>query len=77
LQLFAIGLTGTGGAERVVLELHKMFPDAPIYTSQYDKNPKPGTAIEWFADADVRHFVATAFSKIFKKINAGSTRKSI
>jgi len=22
-----------GGAERVVLELHKMFPDAPIYTS--------------------------------------------
>ena len=22
-----------GGAEKVVLELHKMFPDAPIYTS--------------------------------------------
>ena len=22
-----------GGAERVVFELHKMFPDAPIYTS--------------------------------------------
>ena len=22
-----------GGAERVVYELHKMFPDAPIYTS--------------------------------------------
>lgn len=42
-------LTGIGGAERVVLELHKMFPTAPIYTSQYD--PKK---IDWFADADIR-----------------------
>jgi glycosyltransferase involved in cell wall biosynthesis len=42
-------LTGYGGAERVVLELHKMFPSAPIYTSQYD--PKK---IDWFEDADVR-----------------------
>jgi len=42
-------LTGTGGAERVVLELHRMFPDAPIYTSQYDPSK-----IDWFKDADVR-----------------------
>src|SRR3990167_11315618 len=42
-------LTGIGGAERVVLELHKMFPDAPIYTSQYDSASAP-----WFKDADVR-----------------------
>jgi glycosyltransferase involved in cell wall biosynthesis len=42
-------LLGIGGAERVVLELHKMYPDAPIYTSQY--NPKK---IDWFDDADVR-----------------------
>lgn len=42
-------LVGYGGAERVVLELHKMFPNAPIYTSQYDPN-----AITWFKDADVR-----------------------
>ena len=42
-------LTGIGGAERIVLELHRMFPEAPIYTSQYD--PK---AIDWFHDADVR-----------------------
>lgn len=42
-------LTTIGGAERVVRELHTMFPEAPIYTSQYD--PK---AIDWFADADVR-----------------------
>ncbi len=42
-------LMGIGGAERVVLELHKLYPDAPIYTSQYDPS-----AIDWFADADVR-----------------------
>jgi glycosyltransferase involved in cell wall biosynthesis len=42
-------LTGIGGAERVVLELHKLYPTAPIYTSQYDKQ-----AIDWFNDADVR-----------------------
>jgi glycosyltransferase involved in cell wall biosynthesis len=42
-------LTGIGGAERVVYELHKMYPEAPIYTSQYDPNK-----IDWFKDADVR-----------------------
>jgi len=42
-------LTGIGGAERVILELHKLYPEAPIYTSQYD----PGK-ISWFEDADVR-----------------------
>lgn len=42
-------LTGIGGAERVVLELHRLYPKAPIYTSQYDPS-----SIDWFADADVR-----------------------
>lgn len=42
-------LVGIGGAERVVLELHKLYPDAPIYTSQYDPSK-----INWFDDADVR-----------------------
>src|SRR3990167_1473815 len=42
-------LVSIGGAERVVLDLHKMFPGAPIYTSQYD--PKK---IDWFKDADIR-----------------------
>lgn len=42
-------LTGVGGAERVVFEIHKMFPDAPIFTSQYDP-----AKIDWFDDADVR-----------------------
>lgn len=42
-------LTTMGGAERVVLELHKMYPDAPIYTSSYSPERMP-----LFADADVR-----------------------
>jgi glycosyltransferase involved in cell wall biosynthesis len=41
-------LTGYGGAERVVLELHRLFPDAPIYTSQYNPRKLP-----WFDDATV------------------------
>ncbi|MBR3175944.1 glycosyltransferase [Candidatus Saccharibacteria bacterium] len=42
-------LTNVGGAEKVLLEMHQLFPDAPIYTSKYD--PKK---IDWFADADIR-----------------------
>lgn len=42
-------LTGFGGAERVVLELHRLYPGAPIYTSQYDPSK-----IDWFAGADIR-----------------------
>ena len=47
-------LLGTGGAEWVVLELHKMYPEAPIYTSQYNPNPKIWFGDKWFEDADVR-----------------------
>lgn len=42
-------LTGIGGAERVVYELHKLYPEAPIYTSQYD-----ASKIDWFGEADIR-----------------------
>lgn len=42
-------LTTPGGAEKVLLELHRMYPKAPIYTSQYRKK-----GISWFANADVR-----------------------
>lgn len=30
-----------GGAERVLLALHEMFPDAPLYTAVYDENKAP------------------------------------
>ena len=55
-------LTGVGGAERVVLELHRLYPKAPIYTSQYD--PK---AIDWFKDADVRTLWLQRLPKSLKK----------
>ncbi len=42
-------LTNVGGAEKVLLEIHRLYPKAPIYTSKY--NPK---GIDWFLDADVR-----------------------
>lgn len=42
-------LTNVGGAEKVLLEVHKLYPKAPIYTSKYA--PKK---IDWFSDADVR-----------------------
>ena len=42
-------LTNVGGAEKVLLEMHKLYPEAPIYTSKYD--PK---GIDWFKDADIR-----------------------
>lgn len=42
-------LTNMGGAERVVLALHKAFPDAPIYTSVFTPETMPT-----FRDLDVR-----------------------
>lgn len=43
-------LTQRGGAERVVLAMSRVFPDAPVFTSLYDPT---GTYPE-FADVDVR-----------------------
>lgn len=42
-------LTNVGGAEKVLLEMHRLYPDAPIYTSKYCP-----AEIDWFKDADVR-----------------------
>ncbi len=42
-------LTNVGGAEKVLLKIHQIYPEAPIYTSKYDKK-----GIDWFLDADVR-----------------------
>lgn len=42
-------LTSPGGGERVLYELHLMYPDAPIYTSAYIPEKFPE-----FGDADIR-----------------------
>lgn len=34
-----------GGAERVLLELHKVFPNAPLFTAVYDKKNAPWASI--------------------------------
>lgn len=52
-------LTNMGGAEPLVLELHKLYPEAPIYTSVYDKDKMTA-----FADCDVR---TTYLQKILPK----------
>jgi glycosyltransferase involved in cell wall biosynthesis len=43
-------LNQRGGAEKVVLEMSNMWPDAPIYTSLY----RPDSTFEQFSDRDVR-----------------------
>ncbi len=55
-------LVGIGGAERVVLQLHKMFPGAPIYTSQY--NPKK---LPWFKGAEVKTLWLQKLPKSLRK----------
>jgi len=47
-------LTNMGGAERVVYELHRMYPEAPIYTSQYNSDPKVWYDWNWTSQADIR-----------------------
>jgi glycosyltransferase involved in cell wall biosynthesis len=55
-------LTGLGGAERVVVELHKLYPEAPIYTSQYEP-----TKIDGFTGADIRSSWLQKLPKGLKK----------
>ncbi len=56
-------LTTPGGAEKVLLELHRMYPDAPIYTSQYSKK-----GINWFDDAEVKTGWLQIFPKSLRKV---------
>lgn len=49
IAIVAEFLTTMGGAENVVLALHEMFPEAPIYTALYNPEKVPA-----FAGADVR-----------------------
>jgi len=47
-----------GGAERVLLALHKIFPEAPLYTSVYNKAKAP-----WAKVFDIK----TSFLQNFPK----------
>jgi len=52
-----------GGAERVLLALHEIFTEAPIYTLLYDPQKMRGK----FKDADVRPSFLQKFPKFLKK----------
>ncbi|HBB36908.1 MAG: Glycosyl transferase group 1 [Candidatus Moranbacteria bacterium GW2011_GWC1_45_18] len=52
-----------GGAERVLLTLHEMFPEAPIYTLLYDPAKMRGK----FKGADIRPSFLQKFPKFLKK----------
>jgi glycosyltransferase involved in cell wall biosynthesis len=53
-------LTNMGGAERVILQLHRQYPEAPIYTSTYEADKMP-----LFHKADIR---TTWFQKLPKAL---------
>jgi glycosyltransferase involved in cell wall biosynthesis len=40
-------LNSFGGAERVLMELHRLFPEAPLYTSVHDARGLPAGFAEW------------------------------
>jgi glycosyltransferase involved in cell wall biosynthesis len=52
-----------GGAERVLLALHEIFPEAPIYTMLYDSAKMRGK----FKNADIRPSFLQKFPKFLKK----------
>lgn len=52
-----------GGAEKVLLTLSEMFPEAPIYTLLYDKENMRGM----FANKDIRPSFLQKFPKFLKK----------
>ena len=58
-------LTNVGGAEKVLLEVHRLYPKAPIYTSKY--SPK---GIDWFKDADVRTGWLNVFPSCMRRLLA-------
>lgn len=58
-------LTEIGGAEQVLLELSRMFPGAPIYTSQYRRKSSP-----WFNDCDARTGWLNIFPRGLRKFMA-------
>lgn len=60
-------LVGIGGAERVVLEMHRLYPEAPIYTSQYDPAALELFKFKGIEDLDIRASWLQKLPKSLKK----------
>ena len=56
-------LTYFGGAERVLMSLHKIYPDAPIYTLLYDENKMK----KYFPEAKIRSSFLNRLPKFIRK----------
>ena len=56
-------LTNVGGAEKVLLAIHNLYPKAPIYTSKYSRK-----GIDWFETADVRTGWLQIFPTAFRRL---------
>lgn len=56
-------LTTYGGAEKVVLTISEIFPEAPIFTSQYSEKE-----VNWFKDKDIRTGWLNIFHPKLRKI---------
>src|SRR6185369_11316364 len=58
-----------GGAERVVLALHRLYPDAPVYTSFMDKegHARSGSLAPEFASMDIRESYMKRLPKWMKR----------
>ena len=56
-------LTTYGGAEKVVLTVSEIFPEAPIFTSQYSEKE-----VDWFSDKQVKTGWLNIFPAKMRKI---------
>ncbi|MDF1498464.1 MAG: glycosyltransferase [Patescibacteria group bacterium] len=56
-------LTYFGGAERVLISLHKLYPDAPIYTLLYNEKKMK----QYFSDAKIRTSFLNKLPKFIRK----------
>ena len=56
-------LTYFGGAERVLMSLHKLYPDAPIYTLLYDEKKMK----QYFPEAKIRSSFLNRLPKFIRK----------
>jgi len=60
-----------GGAERVLLALHELFPDADLYTSVYHKEKAKWAKVFSIIPSFLQDFpFAKKFSRIFSTIDA-------
>ena len=58
-------LTYFGGAERVLASLHKLYPQAPIYTLLYDERKMK----KYFPEAEIRSSFLDRLPGFIKKKN--------